>query len=595
MFSPTRCALLLLLLLTGLRLVYAGRVELSPDEAYYQMWSERLDWSYYSKGPGVALAIRAGTSFFGKNEFGVRCLAPVLALGTSLLLWTLARRLYGAATAIWTVALLNLCPLFQAGALLMTIDPLSVFFWTAAMLTFWVALEKRRGGALPFWILTGLGVAAGFLCKYTNAMQIPGIVLALALVPRWRREFGRPGFYVMLGTALLGCLPPILWNSTHAWITLDHLRERGKLDAAFTSPLAEAAHFWEAQFGVYSPLLYLGLLVALGAACWRAGRRPEAPTPEVERTRFLLAFCLPLLVMYGLLAFKTKGEPNWTAPAILSLSVLGAAFWQTRARTNRVAGVFCVAAVAVALAMSVALLDTDLLRPHLMPLDYQRDPTARLLGWRSTAAAVATARDDEERELGAPLFLIANRYQLAAELNFYLPDKAPPGAAEGSPLVYLPESQNIENQFSLWPGYDQVAAPARPRRCCWRHTRATHRPGGIQEHRIQPVFGSQRPLCHRRRAPSQAAAVVAERFRGVPAGGAIRGPPPGTAAAAPAGLRVFQLQGAGPLTDPVSPMPAGLAAFRGGSTLQRGGERTDPAKRTRRRAGGRGLRNSLCR
>ena len=64
-------------------------------------------------------------------------------------------------------------------------------------------------------------------------------------------------------------------------------------------------------------------------------------------------------------------------------------------------------------------------------------------------------RQEEERDLGAPVFLIANRYQVAAELNFYLPPIVPRMPA-GHPPVYLPESQNLETQFSFWPGYDQV-------------------------------------------------------------------------------------------------------------------------------------------
>ncbi len=37
----------------------AGHNELSEDEAYYHMWSERMAPSYYSKGPGIADAHEA--------------------------------------------------------------------------------------------------------------------------------------------------------------------------------------------------------------------------------------------------------------------------------------------------------------------------------------------------------------------------------------------------------------------------------------------------------------------------------------------------------------------------------------------------------
>jgi len=53
------------LILTGIRLFLAATIELSPNESYYYLWARHPDFSYYGKGPGVALAILAGTSLFG--------------------------------------------------------------------------------------------------------------------------------------------------------------------------------------------------------------------------------------------------------------------------------------------------------------------------------------------------------------------------------------------------------------------------------------------------------------------------------------------------------------------------------------------------
>ena len=280
-----RRLLLFLLLLTALRLAYIGRVELSPDEAYYQMWSERLDWGYYSKGPGVAMAIRLGTLLFGPTEFGVRFLSPVLALGTSLVLFAFARRLYGTGPAAWAILLLNLIPIFQAGSLLMTIDPLSVFFWSAAMLTCWLALERRQV-RLPYWLLTGLGIGLGFLSKYTNAMELLCIPLAMALAPRWRREFRRVGFYLMLLVAAVVGSPPVFWNASHAWITFNHLHDRGRLGTAFDQPLKEFSNFFCAHVGVYSPLVFVGLVVSIFWG-WRVAfpRRRVYPGAGGDLTR----------------------------------------------------------------------------------------------------------------------------------------------------------------------------------------------------------------------------------------------------------------------------------------------------------------------
>ncbi len=240
--------------------------------------------------------------------------------------------------------MLNVIPIFQAGSLLMTIDPLSIFFWSAAMVACWLALE-RRPVRLPYWLLTGLCVGLGFLSKYTNAMELLCIVLAMAVVPRWRREFRRAGFYVALLVAAVVGSPPVFWNANHAWITLNHLHDRGKLGTAYDKPLHRVHQFpGRARRGLFAAGVHrapdrhrLGMAaggVRVADATASKGRLPRDRArlePDAEKARFLLAFGLPLLAMYTVLAFKTAGEPNWTAPAFISLSVLAAVLWYERA------------------------------------------------------------------------------------------------------------------------------------------------------------------------------------------------------------------------------------------------------------------------
>src|SRR5205814_9861889 len=80
-----RAVWLFVLTITGLRLALLGTTDLQFDEAHYWMWSERLAPAYFSKGTGVAFAIRASTMIFGSNEFGVRFFSPLLGAGTRLL------------------------------------------------------------------------------------------------------------------------------------------------------------------------------------------------------------------------------------------------------------------------------------------------------------------------------------------------------------------------------------------------------------------------------------------------------------------------------------------------------------------------------
>src|SRR5207248_3441300 len=113
--------------------------------------------------------------------------SPILAAGTSLLLFYFARRLFNATTASWVVVALNVTSIFNIGAFLMTIDALSVFFWLAAMFTFWLALEKSPRFSW-YWPFTGLLIGLGFLSKYTNALELVSIMLVLVLARRLRQE-----------------------------------------------------------------------------------------------------------------------------------------------------------------------------------------------------------------------------------------------------------------------------------------------------------------------------------------------------------------------------------------------------------------------
>jgi hypothetical protein len=89
----------------------------------------------------------------------------------------------------------------------------------------------------------------------------------------------------------------------------------------------------------------------------------------------------------------------------------------------------------------------------------RRDPADRMRGWKSAAHALENLRTELEPKLGERLFLIADQRDRASELSFYLRDKRVEGP--GHPPVYIVESQDLLNQFSFWPRYDQfVEAPS---------------------------------------------------------------------------------------------------------------------------------------
>lgn len=446
--STTGAVWVFVLLLTGIRLTLLGTTDLSFDEAHYWMWSERLAPAYFSKGPGVAFAIWPSAVLFGATELGVRFWSPVLGAGTSLLLYYFARRLFSATTGFWIVIALNVTPIFNIGNFVMTIDPLSVFFWVAAMFTFWLALERSPEFSWH-WPLTGLLIGLGFLCKYTNAMELLSVLIVLALVPRFRREFRKPGLYSLLGMFVLCTIPPIVWNYDHAWATVGHLRSRGSLEEAPGFNPLEFLSFLGVHFLIYSPLLFLALAWAV-IVSWRRSH-------QQLKGIYLLWFGVPVFALYALLSANRAANPNWDALAFLSLGILACSYWRERVESRPRLLRWAAVAMLVALFMSVLALNSDLLRS--VGFEFPRpDPADRMRGWRAAAGAVEKVRAEVEAQLGERVFVIADARDRASEFAFYFREKRVEGP--GHPPVYIIESQDIQNQFSFWPRYDEfVAAP----------------------------------------------------------------------------------------------------------------------------------------
>jgi 4-amino-4-deoxy-L-arabinose transferase-like glycosyltransferase len=515
-----------LIVLTVVRFVYIGRVELSPDEAQYHEWSQRLDWCYFSKGPGIALAIKLSTLIFGHSEFGVRAFAPLLALGTSLLLYALARRIYDSRVATWTVLLANATPMFNAGGLVMTIDPLSIFFWTAALYTLWRAFEAFQAdeatGTLKWWIASGLLIGAGFLSKWTNAMLLFGVLLLVVMTKRFRGILRTPGFWAMLGTFIIFVIPVAVWNETKGWPTTHHLAARGGLDSPWWKiDVVGFARFVATHFGVYSPLIFAAMLVVLWQATrdsfdrWGKGavtgiqaiprglkrhvgkvlfvavaaaviylagnyfdqpflhqaavwlvviglllalaRHKEAANTH-WRSRFLVAFALPLVVMYTWIALHHDAEVNWTAPAAVSVLVLVGQFtdhlWNSGRRTLVAFG------LGLGAVMSLVAVNTDIVRAVGIPWPLEKDHTARVRGWKTTAEAVQKFRNEFEAQTGRKVFLIAENYGVAAALCYYLPEKRIESSRH--PAVYVEESPVPTSQFHFWGRYDEYEERTAP-------------------------------------------------------------------------------------------------------------------------------------
>jgi 4-amino-4-deoxy-L-arabinose transferase-like glycosyltransferase len=435
--SPAAAAILVIAVTTLFRFFYCTWLPVLPDEAYYFQWSRHLDASYFSKGPAVAYTIWAGTALFGANNLGVRFFAVMLSAGIAWQMFLLARRWYDETTALIAVLITNIVPIYALGAVVMTIDPLSAFFWIWAANLFSNAIQKDR---LRDWILTGFAVGSGFLAKYLNALELVAFLAFLLLVPARRALLAKPGFWLMLAVAVLCTTPVFWWNEQHGWVSAGQLAHRGKLDEPFALHLDTVVNFISLQLLVISPWLFLALLVSALIAAIRWSRNQLRNEGEI----LLLLLFLPVFLMYAVLALHLREEPNWPAVSYLTLIVILASHWRKMLLARKTSQPFIILAFGFAWLQTLLMHDTEFLH-----LPQKLDPMGRVVGWSEIAARLNALRTGQHTDV-----VIADAYKEASIFSFHLPDKA---------FIYTLRHEPPANQFDFWPGF----AKAHPQRALW--------------------------------------------------------------------------------------------------------------------------------
>lgn len=444
-----RLGYILIFALLAFRLFYiaSDTVELSEDEAYQWVWSKHLALSYYSKPPLIAYTQFVGTTLFGDTEFGVRFFSPVIAAILSLLLLRFLSRETNPRVGLLLVAVLSTAPLASVGSVLMTIDPLSVVFWTAAVFAGWRAIQND--GTARDWIWVGIWMGLGFLSKYTNLFQLLCWVVFFVLGPSARKHLRRPGPYLALLIVAISLTPVLIWNAQHSWITIQHVADNGGLGKKVWKPtLRYTFEFLGTGAGLLNPFYFIAMLWA-AIAFWRSQRGNQL-------LLFLFSMGAPVFFFYFALSFRSRIHPNWIAPSVVPLFCLMAVyFYHEWPKHRRVLKPLLVLGLGFGLFTVVLLHDTDLFaKLFKRTLPVQMDPLRRVRGWSTTASTVEEARQKLAAE-GEPVFIIGDHYGITGQLSFYLPEAKK--QVRDEPIVYCRSSPYPRNQFDFWPGYESRA------------------------------------------------------------------------------------------------------------------------------------------
>jgi 4-amino-4-deoxy-L-arabinose transferase-like glycosyltransferase len=464
-YWPAFLAALGLLILGGAANVYFlidhCPFALAGDEAHYWEWSRRLDWSYYSKGPLVAYIIAAGRYFLadasvrlvGSEMLAVRMPAILLSIVTGVGIFVLAVRAFGRPrVGLYAVLLTATVPLFSAGSFLMTIDAPLLCAWTWAL----VCVQRAIGGhGLRYWALAGALTAVGILAKYTMVLLIPALLLTWYLSPDARRRIRPKHLVILIGIALVGFVPILIWNARHDWVSLRHVAGQAGLAARLHLDGASTLEYLLAQALVTNPVWMIGIAAAALEWLRRIRARPAAVENSLSATWLISTAIVPWAVFFAF-SFITKTQPNWPAPALISAIILLAEWGDRRllavAEGRRARIALAISGIALGIGAAVLARRTEWLTPVFRELARHApawdltpaakfDPASRLRGWSELAAigpVLARLQAD-----GADPFILADDYQLASEIAFYVPSH---------PTVYCAQSAlgDRKSQYDIW-------------------------------------------------------------------------------------------------------------------------------------------------
>lgn len=371
--NPATWAAILIggLLIFRVLMLFFSASGLHGDEAQYWAWSLTPDFGYYSKPPLIAWIIWITTSIFGHEEWAVRLASPFLHMATAILTYLTASRLFSPKAGLVASALYILMPGVALSASLISTDAALLLF-VALFLHAWVRLREQTSWR---WVIVlGAALGLGLMAKYAMIYVLPAFTLALLFDAKTRQSvLGLKGLAAAGVTALI-ITPNLLWNQRNSFATLQHTTDNANMgDGVQLNPL-ELVEFVVGQLGVFGPITFILLLVAL----W-----------QVRRDRSAFRIWLAVLVLTPLLvicvqALLSRANANWAAAAYAAAPVLlGAWAVQSRAAMRWVG-----AGLALNLLLCVVP-PLVLTSPTLVNQLGFANAVKRQRGWPETVAAIS--------------------------------------------------------------------------------------------------------------------------------------------------------------------------------------------------------------
>jgi 4-amino-4-deoxy-L-arabinose transferase-like glycosyltransferase len=268
---------------------------------------------------------RASYACLGVSEFSARLPSALASWVTVLLVYELARRMFGRPTGLLAGIVLATAIEFCVVAHAATPDATLLLFTVLTFYLFWVGHEN---GSRAWWVPTAAACGLAMLTKGPVGIALPGLVVLLYF--GWNRELHRAwdrrlGWAILAGLLVAGPWYGLVAGETRgAWPKAFFLNENvnralNPMENHSGPPYYHAA----VLFVLFAPwsVFLIGALWYGVKAQGRLSLGLEEPT--VRAHRFLLCWFAAYLVFFSIAATKL---PNYVLPLYPAIAILVARF-----------------------------------------------------------------------------------------------------------------------------------------------------------------------------------------------------------------------------------------------------------------------------
>src|SRR6185312_8887884 len=201
-------------------LLVGNRYGFHRDELQTLDDARHMAWGFVAYPPIAPLFARLSLTLFGTSLVGFRLFASLADAIALVLTGLMARELGGrrGAQAIAAAAGIPFC--LAAGAVMQYVS----FDYLGWVLTSYFVVRLLKSGDARWWLAISASIAFGMLSKYGMAFFVAGIVGGVLLTDA-RRFFRSKWLYLGIALCVILCLPNLIWQMQHHYVSLDFLHD----------------------------------------------------------------------------------------------------------------------------------------------------------------------------------------------------------------------------------------------------------------------------------------------------------------------------------------------------------------------------------